>query len=523
MLIGFAGHGLDSLFGIQMRETWQQSPDNYSLAGYLEILPHEMTWEIHPLMHYDQKLVIFSDIEVVNLREGTELARLYDTAGFDMKAAAVSHHTYGKGSAVYFAFDVAKTVWLLHQGRPLTGKDPDGEGYSKTGAMQLIGENSRKICYADELVLLLQSMLARTRQPFIYQIPPDGGKIPDALFYWSGDEYFGPAELSTESSNWMKSKGLPYHINIGMEKTPGKEDGHPLTLEEYKHILDNGHEVSLYYMLYDDNDFDITQERIERQSNLFHQRFGCRPGCTLHHNCSWTGWTEPARWMAAAGGKADNSFLAFPPKPHDHPTRNVPFYGFGQGTGYPFFFWEDWTQGNRRLEFIEEPIACYELGHRHLGRGHIDPDADRAYEVHGPVDTALKYHQVINVFYHPCSIVQHEKTRNAIEEILRYIEYRNKPVLHLANNQVADWWFARSKSGINSVRAGDNGVSFESICDYRPGIIVKLLLPPESEPRVLCDGKESADITIKKEFGGHWLYFIVPSGSHKLQVQWHTP
>ena len=67
------------------------------------------------------------------------------------------------------------------------------------------------------------SSLAHAGVPFIYQIPPaEDGSIPDALFYWGGDEYRGPVEDSLFASDWMKAQGLPYHINI-------ESDQHPMT------------------------------------------------------------------------------------------------------------------------------------------------------------------------------------------------------------------------------------------------------------------------------------------------------
>ena len=519
LLVGFATHGLDNVFGIMRRFTLAQEPDPYSIAARFELWPHPITSGVHPALNYEQKLLILSEFESVSLRDGVELARLYDRDGRDRKEPAISWRSHGKGFAAYFAFDVPKTVWLLHQGRPIQGVS-EGQGYSKTSALQVIGENSRKILYADEIAFVLQNMLARVRQPFIYQIPPDGEKVPDALICWGGDEYFGPTELSLKSSDWMKSKGLPYHVNIGVEKTPGKGDGHPMTGAELKHILDNGHEVSLYYMLYDDNNFDITEERIKCQSDLFHRRFGFRPVCTLHYNCSWKGWAEPARWMANAGGKGDNSFGCFPPQPYDHPMRNSPGFGFGQGTGYPFYFWEAYDRGNERIPFIEEPIACYEIGHRGLGTKGRRPDRDARMpqEVHAPIDMAAEYHLLINMFYHQGSVAGFEGAREAIEEALRYIRYRNLSILHMANNQVCEWWFARSQATVNHVAGSDNGISFSCGCGYGAGMIIKLILPDGAAATVLSDGTAVPHL-IRREMGASWVYFIVREGEHQVSVR----
>jgi len=516
MLLGFAVENLDNVFGIQTRFRNTQQ-DDYSVSATFELIPHPLVYGVHPLMFYESKLIILSDFLSVSLNDGIELGRLYDPDGAPRMEPAITWRRIGNGYAGYFAFDAAKTVWLLHQGRPITSVN--GEGYEKATSLQVIGERTRKICYADEIVYVLQNLIAQAGHPFIYQIPPDGDKIPDALLYWGGDEYFGPVENSLVSSDWMRSKGLPYHVNIGIERTPGKNDGHPITKEQMRHIMeDNGHEVSLYYMLYEDNNYDITPERIKHQSDLFYKRFGFRPLCTLHYNTSWKGWADPARWMAEAGGKADNSFSSQPCRPYDHPIRNSASYGFGQGTAYPFFFWDDYRHGNERIEFIEEPIACYEIGHRTLGRAVKDPLALMPQDVHLPLDRAIEYHQVINMFYHQVSVATRAPVRAAIEEILRYIEYREADVLHMANNQVAEWWFARSSSEIRDIIADPGGATFTVSSGYPAGLIVKLLIPQGKVCDSVTSGKKNPVQKIRHEFGSDWIYLMVPSGKHRVSI-----
>jgi len=518
LLIGFGCHGLDHVFGIETRFTNLQTPDEYSIAAGFELYPHPITAGVHSLMQMDQKLLILSEFESVCLKDGAELARLHNKDGRDRKEPAITWRVLEKGYAAYFAFDVAQTAWLLHQGRPIT-EYPEGQGYLNTCHLQVLGENSRQVRYADEIALVLQNMMAFQQQPFIYPIPPEGDTLPDALLFWGGDEYFGPAEVSVQSSDWMKTHGLPYHMNIGIERNRGKGDGHPMTPEELQHILDNGHEVSLYYMLYDDDNYTMTEAGIKRQFDLFEQRFGFKPVCTLHYNTSWLGWVEPGRWMAKAGGKADNSFGCGVPRRHDHPWRNSPWFGFGQGTGYPFFFREDWQHGNSHIDFIEEPVVCYEIGHRGLSTRGRDPDLDArvAYEVHTPIDMAAEHHLVINMFYHPASIIRRPAAREAIEEVLHYIDYRKLNILHMANNQVAEWWMSRSRSSVGDVAPHPGGVRFTATCDYAKGMVVKLRLSEPTPPAATCDG-QSLTPFMRREFGGHWVHLIIPTGKHEIDV-----
>ncbi len=509
ILIGFAPKGLDSVFGITPGSVLSQKPEDCTLTGYFDLRPHDITHEIHPFLSLDQKLLIFSDIQCVQADDtAIELGRLFDPSDRDLECPAILWRPYGKGYAGFFAFDVAKTVWLLHQGRPL---DPPAEGSAHQGSkdMQIMGANSRKIPYADEICFVLQNMLAQNPQPFIHQIPPENGRVPDALLYYGGDEYQGPTELSLKASDWMKDKGLGYHINM--------EERHPATAQEVKHILDNDHEVSMYYDLLRDGKVLPMEENIYLDlAEQFFKKFGFRPCVTVNHWLRWRGWAQPAKWMLKAGGKADNSFTATP-IPSDHPLMNGPVYGFGQGTGFPFFFYDDATGQNQRIPFMEQPIICYETGHR----GSVqDYRTDASEEVHLPVDMALKYHMVMNFFYHPNCVANFPLCQKAIEEILRYIDYRGAFVLHWGNDRVAKWWESRQRANVQATAQDDHKISIACECDWPSGMVIKMLLKRPID-RVTLEGPAGwrpATFEIKNEFAGNWLYVIVPPGKYTVSV-----
>jgi hypothetical protein len=362
-------------------------------------------------------------------------------------------------------------------------------------------------------------MIAQNPQPFIYQIPPAGDRIPDALFYWSGDEYFGPTKLSLDASDFMKERGLPYHINIGVEQHKGQKDGHPMTQDDFRHIRNNGHEISLWYKLFDEDNRDITEDLIKYQTDLFYERYGIRPVCTLMHSCNWQGWVEPARHMAKAGVKADNSFIPLSVPPLSFSHLNSAQFGFGFGTSYPFHFYESYERSNTRLGFIEEPIICYEVGHRGsaITQELQDKETKASEEVHLPIDMAVKYHFVMNMFYHPLYIANFPRCREAIEEILRYIEYVGACVLHMGNDQVCEWWEARSRSTVNDLIVQENSIQFKCHCAYASGMIVKIPVTGDSEFRVSCNGN-AVPCQQKQEFGRRWIYVVVPSGEQSIKI-----
>jgi hypothetical protein len=521
ILIGFAVPGMDDVFGIRQAGSIEQTPDDYAISGYVQLVPHRLTTELHPFSQPDQKLPVFSDIAQFSLDGATELGRLYrensnrSYTGYP----AISWNCHGNGQAGYFGFDLPKTSWLLHQGKPR-------EKLGKTGDVSLIGNNSRTVPYADEFAFLLQNLLAEASIPFLHCIPPDDGKVPDALFYWGGDEYSGPAELSLSSSDWMREQGLPYHINI-------ESDRHPMSVEDFEHIRDNGHEVSNYWHLKNtpglmehvkSMDFQLSGAEtlkilgplLKAQSDKLYERFGIRPGSTLFERTMWVGWADLPRLMKDAGATADNtrtgSMASNHENPLDDPFYNGSAYGFNCGTAYPFFYYDDFAHGNARIDFIEQPIVWYELGHRASLRCQFtDRDTGVPEEVHGPIDIAVKYHQVINVFYHPAYICRQIRCKEAIQEVLRYIKERNYHVVHMGNNKCADWWFARDLSSLGGHSMASDAIQFTAKTGWQDGVVVKFPLNGREISGVTGNGKP-LNYRLKKEFGRDWLYIVIPHG-----------
>lgn len=536
VLIGFATEGLDEIFGNSCdaispsSSSLLQSESDYSdymISGYFSLKSDPLTVDIHSYLHPDQKLMIFSkpsSIRRLIPKSSTEIAPLYEADGTDTGYAAITKRDYYKGRAYYFGFNVPQTLWVLHQGIPIT-QDRDGDGYYRTGDLIAIGDNEPEVLYADELLFLIQNMIAQKPQPLIYQLPPvketketdeKGGRIPDALFYWGGDDE-AMEGVQLLASNWMRQKGLPYHINI----MPNKEGKFAITAEEAKAVLANGHECSVHYNFIDNFKHPIGFEEndVRAQAQLFYESFGFRHTCSVNHWVRWSGWTQPAKWMRAAGGRADNSFVHYP-FPPINPTNRL---GFVFGTSYPFYFYDDYENENAKIDFLEEPITAYEIGY--------NGETTDFETVHKVIDIAAKYHLTLNMFYHPVYLCRYPACQAAIEEFLRYIEEKGIIAVHKGNDGLWEWWDKRSRSKITDVNFKGNDfvsfVSFTTFCEYDDGMIVKVPIKvpigSDSAQRissVKCDDQAvaSGDFKLRYEFGGCWLYLVVPSGNHKVEV-----
>jgi hypothetical protein len=502
ILIGSKTLGMDSLFGNKPADYLKQSSE-IELRGYMEFRPGSLTEDIPPPYDKTEKLPIFSDIRLIECNSSNSLADLYDKDGKALPYPAVTENKWGKGTAYYFTFSLPQVVWLLHQGKKVSpeGVLLQGVRYCKTTDLSLIGQNSADIPYADELLLFLENMIAERPIPFIHQFPPDRGEIPEALFFWGGDDE-GIAGTQVASSNWMKEKSLPYHIN-----TLWRNGEFSISPQEKKKIEENGHELSLHYNFIDRNKppFHFSREDIQRQNRDYQRYFKSIPLTTVNHFSLWQGWSEPAEWMAKCKGLGDNSF-------YYHFSDSIPLFAFG--TAFTFFFYTDWKKGNRRINFIEQPISGYELGYGHIAKKPEDTAIDTEV-IHRTVNIAAYYNCCLNMFYHSYRISDWPACRSSIEEILNYVKKKKLNILHMANDRLTKWWFSRDRSQIDILSRDKGKIKFKVRSDWPEGIIVKL--PWKSNRSLFINGISTEPIR-KRKFGREWTYIILPKGENILEV-----
>ena len=500
VLIGLGCEGLDELFGIKASTAIRQPIDDFTPNGSFELLHLPVAAQVHSYLHPAQRLLVLSDVRSATPTQATAVAPYFYANGRRSPFSAITQRQLGRGWAFCFAFDVAKTLWVLHHGRPVD-RDYDGDGYRRTGDARVIGANEEEVLYADEILLLVQNMIGRRPHGFVCPSPPVDGQVPDALLYWGGDDE-GATDVQLPASEFMASRGLPYHINV----MPHGGRIH-LSRETAEKVWANGHELAVHYNHTERNpDWSFNQADVEQQAQLFHQAFGRRSECSVNHCCTWVGWAEPAKWMAACGATGDNSRIhsATPPM---NPVNQV---GFSFGTSLPYHFYDDWRAGNARIDLVEEPITGYELGHP---GDRFDPDV-----VHKAIDLAVHYRLALDMFYHPIYIAQHANCRAAIDEALAYIKRRGLRIKHMGNDALARWWRERSASSVDDFASDDGQLAFTARTDYADGMVVKVPVQNATAAQCTAAGRALASDN-SFEFGQNWIYVVVPKGETRVQIQ----
>lgn len=504
LLIGFATGGLQGLFGVEVEGGLPQAPDPFSLTAALRFVDPELARPLLPPAEVDTLVPVAAPVQLLRPSGGCrELARLVSLTGEDLRRPAVVLRQVGDGQALYCAWDVAQSVWAMHHGRPITG-DRDGDGKLRVADAMILQPFPTALPYADLVVMLLRSVIARRGVPLVYALPPlpESGEIPDALFHWGGDDE-GAAGQQVPASDFMREQGLPYHLNL----MPTPAGAFALSREEFAHLKANGHEPSLHFNFIDgcEHPYAFTREDIQRQVGWYRQAFGETPVCSVFHWVTWTGWSEPAAWMAECGLLGDNSRFHQP----SPPVNPINVVGFGFGTSYPFHFHHDWRGGNEQMRFLGLPITAYEPGYWR------DTEVLDTRPFQRAIDLACRWHLTMDLFFHPVCIYGFPQCRAAIRWGVSALAEGGVTALHMGNDELTRWWLARSEAQVAASEEGGR-LNCRVSCDWESGSVLQVFWPHPGATATV-DG-EARPTLLRDEWGGRWLYVSVPPGSHEVAL-----
>ncbi len=501
-LIGFATDGLDELFGNTFHSVTPQRDSGFQMTALVRFRPHALTTGVYGPFFAGQPLPVYGPVRKVQPSGSEALADLLSLRQAETVFPALTRLRQGRGWAYYFGLDLAQTMWVLHKGRPVDG-DYDLDGYLRLSDAIVTGTLPQDVPFADELLFVLQNVLHEAGLPMVHQLPPAQGQVADLVVFFGGDDEGLTDGSQVAASDFMKSRGLPYHVNI----MPYPDGRFGLTAQEHDHIVANGHEASLHYNFIDGfaHPAGFTREDVQRQWDWFCQAFGHKPVATVNHWCRWCGWTDPARWMHAVGGRADNSRIGV----SSPPLNPVNHIGFAFGTAFPHYYYEDWRGENRGFDFLTEPIMAYEVGYA--------GDATDFDMTHRAVDLAAYYHMTADFFHHPTYIAQRESCRKAIDELLRYLQERALRPLFLGCDALWEWWDARSRSALHALSLTAGETRFVARCEYGAGMVVKV--PARGEIAAVEVGGKAEPAVVQDHFGLRYVLVICPRGETEVTVR----
>lgn len=503
LLIGFATPGLDDLFGITVEGALDYAEDEFTPSGCISLSDPEWADPLLPPYERAGALPVIAPMKLIAAPGCRELARARSFFERDLRRPAVTWSKVGEGAACWWAFDLGECLWKMQQGRPVY-EDFDGDGKLRTMDMVTTRPWPGDIPYGDLMSFLLRRVLAEAGAVFLHQLPPTAdGQIPDALLHWGGDDE-GAAEVQVPAAEFMAGLGLPYHINI-MQSPVGTHQMPRATFERLREI---GCERSIHFNFITEVEHPhrFTREELAAQLDTYLAAYGEMPVCTVFHWVSWTGWAEPARWLAELGLLGDNNRIhwRYPPI---NPVNKVA-YAFG--SAYPSHYWDDAEHGNARILFVGIPIAGYEVGYvRNVG---LEPS-----QLHRALDLAAFWNLTSSHFHHPIYLTE-EAGRAAVLEALAYLDRRGLRALHMGTDELCRWWHARDASEIERVEREANTLHLSVRTGWSAGCVLQVLAPQETL-RVTVNG-EPVEYTIREQHGARWAYMPVPGGSSKVVVSW---
>ena len=414
-------------------------------------------------------------------------------------APALIMNAVGRGRSFYLTFSLAKTVCLLHQGRPVDG-DWDGDGMLRAeDGIVLPPFMDFTVPYADYYLHMLQAITDLAGVPSLFQLPPQEHEPADLAVYFGGDDECDRSGVQMAAAKAMHGLGLPYHINLMPAPDGG---GFALGADDAAALRTLGCETSIHY------DFlgmraPIREGALDAQLRLYKETFGETPVCGVNHYFMWSGWADIPRWLCERGVKGDNT-RPNSPNVRQGDSNPIDSFGFGFGTALPHFVMDDWAHGNERISLAQLPVMLYEA---RMGGDTSEADAVRLGAL---LDRAAMNGWPLNYFVHPVYIVRDPRCLNAIRHCAEHIARRGYRAAYMGTDAMCLWWHDRAASRVT----GSDG-RYSVRAESGLGAVIRLPDQPYRSCRV--DGA-SAVAERRSVAGRPCLLVAVAQGDHEVTV-----
>lgn len=488
-----------------LKETEEkQTDDDFTISAYVS-LDCGYAQEVYDNARL-KTLPVYSDL--VRVEPGADsqvLAWLHRPTIFGIEGGdkteypAICKRKLGRGAVYYFAFEMPKTLWILQQGRPID-RDYDGDGYYRTAdGIVLTRAHDLMLPYADIYRAILRDIFSQVPQPFVYELPADeAGKIPDFMLHYGGDDE-GSDDYQMQASRIMKEAGLPYHVNLMLNR----EGKFALTREQYEEMKENGTSPSLHFDFFAARKF-YTREDFDNQLDKYIEAFGEVPKVTVNHVLMWSGWVDHERWCMERGIRADHTKIHKHLMPDYNPINTV---GMAFGTTYPHYVYDDYLHENKKMEFLDIPIGFFEP------RVYPETEKRDRKQIDEVLDMAFKHNATLNIFVHPVYIVTEPAALAALDYIRASVESSGYSVIHADNDFLCDWWYDRSGIQIADVEAGEEGCGFTAASDRAFAVRMKGF-----SDKYFINGERKA-AKRAEGFCKGWMLYWLPAGRNTVFVE----
>jgi len=361
--------GMETVFGLERS-------DGTLSRGYVKTeSSHPVSTGINP-----STLQIHDTANLYTLSGAQAIAWLYADRDTVTENPAIAANQFGEGSAVLFAFDLARSIAYMRQGNPeLANQDIDGLDGVRTVDMFVdwIDLERIQIPQADEqqrLFVNILALLSGSPLPRLWYFPEDKKSVLIA----TGDSHSNPAEFIEDVLSRVEKRGGHFTVyyspqivsDVGraarwsrfwltdhvppVSNLLGEEFGSPtpLMVEGWRA---RGHEITLHPYV------ETGLHEWESYWKEFTGR-GYRPlsQTVRTHRVLWTGWMETARVQASYGMR-----------------MNFDFYHVGPSLQKKN---GEWPNGHligsgRPMKFIDEQGRVIDLyqQHTHIADEHLIP------------------------------------------------------------------------------------------------------------------------------------------------------
>ena len=345
----------------------------------------------------------------------------YMSGDFESRAAypAVSTFSFGEGHTAAFAYDLAASTVLFHQGRyenSNVGSNPDPDGDDRwipnDFFIDFLDARLKFVPQADihqDLLVRLVNWMGGFKRPIprIWYFP---NAVP-CIAYFNGDSDGMDREDYLNVVSTVEKYGGRYTVYLMQQHYEVVDRA----LE--KELRTKGHSFGQHIILDWQVGVDEAKARVAQELERFREHYGYPPLTNRGHCLIWAGWTEMARFLSGGGVRMDQNFI----------PRRYYRHGYLNGSGRPVKFMDE---NGALLDLYEQNTHITDDGSiedlKFLVSGYSREDVIRT-ALKMLDDCAGRYHGVFQPAFHP-----HLTTQSVmwlLEALLERCWERNIPMV----------------------------------------------------------------------------------------------